>query len=50
MNVFPLAGHVTLRSAAMGFDYRPPAPEEQARMEALLEDALLAGASGCPPG
>jgi N-acyl-D-aspartate/D-glutamate deacylase len=50
VNVFPLAGHVTLRSAAMGFDYRPPAPEEQARMEALLEDALLAGAGGMSSG
>jgi N-acyl-D-aspartate/D-glutamate deacylase len=50
VNVFPLAGHVTLRSAAMGFDYRPPTAEEQAGMEALLEEALQAGAGGMSSG
>jgi N-acyl-D-amino-acid deacylase len=50
VNVVPLVGHVTLRSAAMGFDYRPPAPEELAAMTALLEEALRAGAFGMSSG
>ncbi|HEX2515393.1 MAG TPA: D-aminoacylase [Chloroflexota bacterium] len=50
VNVVPLAGHVTLRSAAMGFDFRPPNAEEQAGMEALLEEALGAGAFGMSSG
>jgi N-acyl-D-amino-acid deacylase len=50
VNVVPLAGHVTLRIAAMGFAYRPPAPEELARMRELLEEALAAGAFGMSSG
>ncbi len=50
VNVVPLVGHVTVRSAAMGFDYRPPAPEELTGMQALLEEALSAGAFGMSSG
>ncbi|MGH2351750.1 MAG: N-acyl-D-amino-acid deacylase family protein, partial [Chloroflexota bacterium] len=50
LNVVPLAGHVTLRSAAMGFDYRPPSPEELTRMQELLDEALDAGAFGMSSG
>ena len=44
VNVVPLAGHVTLRIAAMGFDFRPPSPEELTRIQELLGEALDAGA------
>jgi N-acyl-D-amino-acid deacylase len=50
VNVVPLAGHVTLRIAAMGFDFRPPAPEELARIQELLGEALDAGAFGMSSG
>ncbi|HEX2036481.1 MAG TPA: D-aminoacylase [Chloroflexota bacterium] len=50
VNVVPLVGHVTLRSAAMGYDYRPPSAEELARMRALLTEALEAGAFGMSSG
>ena len=50
VNVVPLAGHVTLRIAAMGVARRPPEPEERARMDELLEEALDAGAFGMSSG
>jgi N-acyl-D-amino-acid deacylase len=50
VNVVPLVGHVTLRSAAMGFDFRPPSPAELAGMDDLLEEALRAGAFGMSSG
>jgi N-acyl-D-amino-acid deacylase len=50
VNVVPLAGHVTLRIAAMGMENRPPRPEELARMQDLLAEALDAGAFGMSSG
>ena len=50
LNVVPLAGHVTLRTAAMGVEQRPPTPEELARMKQLLFEALSAGAFGMSSG
>jgi N-acyl-D-amino-acid deacylase len=49
-NYAPLVGHGTLRVAAMGMDDRAPTTIEQARMEALLEEALVAGAFGMSTG
>jgi N-acyl-D-amino-acid deacylase len=50
VNVAPLAGHVTLRIGAMGMENRPPSPEELARMQDLLAEALDAGAFGMSSG
>lgn len=50
LNVVPLAGHVTLRVAAMGVENRPPTPEELQRMQELLEEALTSGAFGMSSG
>lgn len=49
-NYVPLAGHGTLRVAAMGMDDREPTPAEQSRMAQLLEEALAAGAFGFSTG
>ena len=50
LNVVPLAGHVTLRVAAMGVEQRPPRTEELERMQELLSEALNAGAFGMSSG
>ena len=50
MNVVPLVGHGALRIAAMGFERRPPRPDEAARMADLLRECLDAGAFGCSTG
>jgi N-acyl-D-amino-acid deacylase len=50
VNVVPLVGHVAIRTAAMGVEDRRPAAEEMGRMEALLEEALDAGAFGMSSG
>lgn len=50
INVAPLAGHGTLRVAALGVDQRPATPEEQARMERDLEASLDQGAFGMSTG
>ncbi|HEV2123670.1 MAG TPA: D-aminoacylase [Chloroflexota bacterium] len=50
VNVVPLAGHVTLRTAAMGVEHRPATPEELGRMQDLLAEALAAGAFGMSSG
>jgi N-acyl-D-amino-acid deacylase len=50
INVAPLAGHGTLRVAAMGVDQRPATPEELARMEGDLSTALDQGAFGMSTG
>ena len=50
INVAPLAGHGTLRVAAMGVDQRPPTPDELARMERDLAVALDQGAFGMSTG
>ena len=49
-NYVPLAGHGTLRVAAMGMDDREPSTAEQTRMAELLEEALDAGAFGMSTG
>lgn len=50
INVAPLAGHGTLRVAAMGVDKRPPTPDELSRMERDLDNALEQGAFGMSTG
>ena len=50
VNIGVLAGHGTLRMAAMGRDERPPKPAEMAHMKALLREALDAGVLGMSSG
>ncbi|MBI4082329.1 MAG: D-aminoacylase [Candidatus Lambdaproteobacteria bacterium] len=50
VNLVPLVGHVPVRCAAMGMDDRPPQPAELARMEALVAEAMGAGAFGFSTG
>jgi N-acyl-D-aspartate/D-glutamate deacylase len=50
INVAPLAGHGTLRVAAMGVDERAPTKAEMARMERDLDEALEQGAFGMSTG
>jgi N-acyl-D-aspartate/D-glutamate deacylase len=50
INVVPLAGHGTLRVAAMGVDQRPPTEDELARMQRDLATALDQGAFGMSTG
>ena len=50
INVAPLAGHGTLRVAAMGVDERPPTTDELNRMKRDLDDALEQGAFGMSTG
>jgi N-acyl-D-aspartate/D-glutamate deacylase len=50
INVAALAGHGTLRVAAMGVDARPPSPAELSRMLGDLDDSLSQGAFGMSTG
>jgi N-acyl-D-aspartate/D-glutamate deacylase len=50
INVAPLAGHGTLRVAAMGVDQRPPTRDELARMQRDLAAMLDQGAFGMSTG
>ena len=56
VNVGALVGHCVVRSAAMGFDARPPSPDELDDMRDLVRQSLEEGAFGLslgleyPPG
>ena len=50
VNLGTLVGHNTVRAKAMGLDDRPPTSEEQARMDALVEQAMKDGAVGFSTG
>lgn len=51
VNVMVLVGHATVRELVMGQDYRRAArPEEIARMEQLVEQAMQEGAAGLSSG
>jgi len=50
VNIAVLAGHGTLRLAAMGVDDRPPEPREMQQMKDLLGEALEAGVLGLSSG
>src|SRR5262245_28939706 len=50
VNVVPIVGHGTVRSAVMGYAQRPPTATELARMQALIADAMSEGAFGLSTG
>jgi N-acyl-D-aspartate/D-glutamate deacylase len=50
VNVVPLVGHGTVRSAVMGYAQRPPTTSELASMQGLIADAMAAGAFGLSTG
>jgi N-acyl-D-amino-acid deacylase len=50
LNYGTLIGHGSVRGAAMGFEDRAPRPEEQAKMESFVAEALAAGALGLSSG
>ncbi len=50
VNLMPLVGYGTLRSAVMGLNSGPPTPYEMRAMEYLLEKSLLEGACGMSTG
>lgn len=50
INVATLIGHNSVRRAVMGDSQRDPSPEEQIKMELLVEDAMRDGAVGLSTG
>jgi N-acyl-D-amino-acid deacylase len=50
LNTATLIGHNSVRREAMGTEERDPTPEELARMEALVDAAMRAGAMGLSTG
>ncbi|MCW5911570.1 MAG: D-aminoacylase [Cyclobacteriaceae bacterium] len=50
INIASLIGHNTVRRAAMGDAQRDPTADEQKKMEALVSDAMRAGAVGFSTG
>jgi N-acyl-D-amino-acid deacylase len=50
LNVVPLVGHNTVRGAVLGFENVQPTPEQQAKMEQLVADAMEQGARGLSSG
>ena len=50
VNLAALIGHNTVRREAMGLDNRAPTPEEQSKMDALVEKAMKDGAVGLSTG
>lgn len=50
LNYSTLIGHNAVRRAVMGSEQRDPTPDEQARMEALVEQAMREGAVGLSTG
>ena len=50
LNVVPLVGHGSLRTAVMGIANRAAGPDEKRRMADLLQEALQAGAFGMSSG
>lgn len=49
-NFVPLVAHGAVRVAVMGFDRRPPTMGELERMQALVAEAMQAGAAGISSG
>lgn len=49
-NLVPLIGHGTVRIAVMGFDNRPPTPEEMEMMSRLVAESMEQGAFGISSG
>src|SRR5690606_15644469 len=50
VNVVPLVGHGTLRSAVMGYAQRAPTASELDRLQGLVADAMDEGAFGLSTG
>jgi len=50
VNVAPLVGHNTVRGSVVGFDDVQPTPQEQERMEKLVEESMQEGAFGLSSG
>ena len=50
VNLAPLVGHSTLRSAVMGYQSGPPSPDQLKRLKYLLEKELDLGAFGLSTG
>lgn len=50
VNIASLVGHNTVRSKVLGLDNRAPTPEEQIRMNELVEKAMREGAVGLSTG
>lgn len=50
VNIASLIGHNTVRSKVVGLDNRAPTPEEQARMDQYVEQAMKDGAVGFSTG
>lgn len=50
VNIASLIGHNSVRRAVMGENQRDPSAEEQKKMEALVEEAMRAGAVGLSTG
>lgn len=50
VNIASLIGHNTVRSKVLGLDNRAPTPEEQMRMNELVEKAMRDGAVGFSTG
>ena len=50
LNIGTLVGHNTVRAKAMGLDDRVPTTDEQAKMNALVEQAMKDGAVGFSTG
>src|SRR2546428_227514 len=44
INIAGLVGHGSVRLATMGFEERPPTPDERVRMKAFVDEAMRAGA------
>ncbi len=50
VNVAPLVGHGSVRLAVLGYEQRPPLPEELEAMRAHVDEAMRAGAFGMSTG
>ena len=50
VNVVPIVGHGTVRSAVMGYAQRPPTTSELRHMQALIAEAMADGAFGLSTG
>jgi N-acyl-D-amino-acid deacylase len=50
INVVPLVGHGTIRSAVMGYAQRPPTTSELMHMQTLIAEAMTDGAFGLSTG
>lgn len=50
VNVAPLVGHGSVRLAVLGYEQRPPLPEELETMRGHVEEAMRAGAFGMSSG